>query len=115
MKTLAEIIDSSGSMLAPYVPLLVPALLKATGETEVPKLSYLSNQLGNDPDAQDLIDNARAAVAKEHHSTETLTKCVRYIEMSSLEAMTPTCVELMKTAPNLGTKVACAHFVCLVI
>lgn len=61
-----------------------------------------------------MIDSARAEVAKQHHSTETLTKCIRYIEFEPLEKMTGDIVELMKTAVNLGTKIACAHFVCLV-
>ncbi|XP_055313108.1 proteasome-associated protein ECM29 homolog isoform X2 [Sitodiplosis mosellana] len=114
MKTLSELIDSSGSLLTPHLQILVPCLLKATGELEVPKLSYMSNQLGGNADAQEMVDSARAEVAKQHHSTETLTKCIRYINYESLEKMTPNIVELMKIAVNLGTKIACAHFVCLV-
>lgn len=114
MKTLSELIDSSGSLLTPHLPILVPCLLKATGELEIPKLSYMSNQLGGNADAQEIIDSARAEVAKQHHSTETLTKCIRYINYESLEKMTPDIVEVMKMAVNLGTKIACAHFVCLV-
>lgn len=114
MKTLSELIESSGSLLTPHLPVLVPCLLKATGELEMPKLSYMSNQLGGNADAQELIDSARAEVAKQHHSTETLTKCIRYIDYEALEKMTPEIVEVMKVAVNLGTKVACAHFVCLV-
>lgn len=114
MKTLSELIDSSGNLLKSHLSLLVPCLLKATGELELPKLSYLSNQLGGNSDLQENIDSARAEFAKQHHSTETLTKCIRYIDYESLEKMTPEVVELMKTAVNLGTKIAGAHFVCLV-
>lgn len=114
MKTLSEFIDSSGSLLTPHLQVLVPCLLKATGELELPKLSYMSNQLGGNSEAQEMIDSARAEVAKQHHSTETLSKCIRYIDFESLEKMTPVIVELMKVAVNLGTKIACAHFVCLV-
>lgn len=114
MKTLSELIDSSGSLLTPHLPVLVPCLLKATGELELPKLSYMSNQLGGNSEAQEMIDSARAEVAKQHHSTETLTKCIRYIDYEALEKMTPEIVEVMKVAVNLGTKIACAHFVCLV-
>lgn len=114
MKTLAELIDKSGNLLAAHLPVLVPCLLTATGELELPRLSYMSNQFGGNADAQEAIDTARAEVAKQHHSTETLTKCIRYITFEALEAMTPNIVDLMKTAVNLGTKIACAHFVCLV-
>lgn len=114
MKTLSEFIDSSGSMLKNHLPVLIPCLLKATGELEIPKLSYWSNRAGGDSEAQEIIDSTRAEVAKQHHSTETLTKCIRYIDFESLEKMTPDVLELMKTAVNLGTKIACAHFVCLV-
>lgn len=115
MKTLSELIESSGSLLTPHLPVLVPCLLKATGELELPKLSYMSNQLGANADAQEIIDSARAEVAKQHHSTETLTKCIRYMDYEALEKMTPEIVEVMRVAVNLGTKIACAHFVCLVM
>lgn len=114
MKTLSELIDSSGSLLTPHLPVLIPCLLKATGELEMPKLSYLSNQFGANSDAQEIVDSARAEGAKQHPSTETLTKCIRYIDYVTLEKMTPEIVELTKVAVNLGTKIACAHFVCLV-
>lgn len=114
MKTLSEIIDSSGSILTPHLPELVPCLLKATGELEVPKLSYMSSQLSGNSDAQEMFDSVRAEVVKQHHSTETLAKCIRYIDYAALEKMTPQIVELMKTTMNLGTKVACAHFICLI-
>lgn len=114
MKTLSEIIDSSGSILTPHLPKLVPCLLKATGELEVPKLSYMSAQLGGNTDVQEMFDSVRAEVAKQHHSTETLTKCIRYIDYAALEKMTPQVLELMKSTMNLGTKVACAHFICLI-
>lgn len=114
MKTLSELIDSSGELLKSHSKLLIPCLLKATGELELPKLSHLSNQLGANIDLQETIDSARAEFAKQHHSTETLTKCIRYIDYDSLEKMTPEVVELMKNTVNLGTKIACAHFICLV-
>lgn len=114
MKTLSEIIDSSGSILTPHLPELVPCLLKATGELEVPKLSYISAQLGGNAEVQEHFDSVRAEVAKQHHSTETLAKCIRYIDYAALEKMTPQIVELMKSTMNLGTKVACAHFICLI-
>lgn len=114
MKTLSEIIDSSGSILTPHLPVLVPCLLKATGELEVPKLSYMSAQLGGNADVQEMFDSVRAEVVKQHHSTETLAKCIRYIDYAALEKITPQIVELMKSTMNLGTKVACAHFICLI-
>lgn len=114
MKTLSEIIDASGSLLTPHVPTLVPCLLKATGELEVPKLSYMSTRLGAHAEAQEVVDSIRAEAAKQHHSTETLAKCIRYIDYESLEKMTSDIIELIKSTVNLGTKVACAHFICLV-
>lgn len=74
MKTLAELIDTSGPILTPHISTLVPCLLKATGELEKPKLSYLSTQLGAHSDAQEAVDSFRAEAAKQNQSTETLTK-----------------------------------------
>lgn len=114
MRTLSELIDSSGALLTPHLPRLVPCLLKATGELEIPKLSYLSTRLGAHTEAQEAVDSIRAEAAKQHHSMETLTKCVRHIDYAALERMTGDIVELMRTTVNLGTKIACAHFICLI-
>lgn len=83
MKTLAEMIESSGSILNAHLPKLVPCLLKATGELEIPKLSYLSTRLGAQAEAQEAVDSIRAEAAKQHHSMETLTKvrvCQIYVD-----------------------------------
>lgn len=114
MKTLSELVDKSGNLLAAHLPVLVPCLLKATGELEQSKLSYMSTRYGDNSDMQEAIDSARAEVAKQHHSTETLTKCIRYITYETLETMTSEIVDLIKSTVNLGTKIACAHFICLV-
>lgn len=74
MKTLSELIESSGSILKDHLHTLVPCLLKATGELEVPKLSYLSTRLGANVEAQEAVDSLRAEAAKQHHSMETLVK-----------------------------------------
>ncbi|XP_037942539.1 proteasome-associated protein ECM29 homolog [Teleopsis dalmanni] len=113
IRTISELIDSSGSLIKPHLAALIPCLLKATGELDSTKLSYLSARLGNDNEAQEAVDSLRAEAAKSHHTTETITKCVRFLDYESLEQMTPAVLELMKTSVNLGTKITCAHFVCL--
>lgn len=115
MKTLSELIDGSGARLATHLPHLIPCLLKATGELEIPKLSYLSNQMGGNSDLQEEIDSVRAEMAKQHQATETLTKCIRYIDYDTFEKMTPDIIDIINKSVNLGTRIACAHFVCLVI
>lgn len=143
MKTLAEMIDTSGPILTPHVATLIPCLLKASGELETPKLSHISTQLSANAEAQELIDSMRADAAKQNQSTETLTKvykidhiqdslkirsdaslfqflffflsqCIRYIDIPALEKMTPDVIEIIRTSVNLGTKIACAHFICSV-
>lgn len=74
IKTISEMIDSSGALIAPHLPSLIPCLLKATGELESTKLSYLSTRLGADHDAQEKVDSLRAEAAKSHHTTETTAK-----------------------------------------
>lgn len=76
-------IDSSGALIAPHLPSLIPCLLKATGELESTKLSYLSTRLGADNDAQEKVDSLRAEAAKTHHTTETTAK-VKGIFLNSL-------------------------------
>lgn len=74
MKTLGELIESCGPNLTPHIATLVPCLLKASGELEMPKLSYMSTQLAGHSEAQEMLDSVRAEAAKQHQSTETLTK-----------------------------------------
>ncbi|KAI9579486.1 proteasome-associated protein ECM29 homolog [Glossina fuscipes] len=114
IKTISEMIDSSGALITPHLPSLVPCLLKATGEVESAKLSYLSARLAVDHDAQESVDSLRAEAAKTHHTTETTAKCVRFIDYQALEKMTPAILDLCKTSVNLGTKISCAHFICLI-
>ncbi|KAL7736336.1 hypothetical protein ACLKA6_014807 [Drosophila palustris] len=114
IKTISEMIDSSGALIAPHLATLIPCLLRATGELENTKLSYVSTRLGADNEAQEAVDSLRAEAAKSHHTMETINKCVRFIDYQVLERMTPELLELMKTSVNLGTKIGCAHFVCLI-
>ncbi|KAH8402377.1 hypothetical protein KR009_011602, partial [Drosophila setifemur] len=114
IKTISDMIDSSGSLIAPHLVTLIPCLLRATGELENTKLSYVSARLGADNEAQEAVDTLRAEAAKSHHTMETIGKCVRYIDYPELEKMTPEILELMKASVNLGTKIGCAHFVCLI-
>lgn len=114
IKTISEMIESSGALIAPYLPTLIPCLLKATGELESTNLARLSTRLGVDEERQEVVDTVRAEAAKSHHTMETITKCVRFVDYSILEQTTPSVLELIKTSMSLGTKIACAHFVCLI-
>ncbi|XP_075170057.1 proteasome-associated protein ECM29 homolog [Haematobia irritans] len=114
IKTISEMIDSSGALIAPHLPSLIPCLLKATGELESTKLSYLSTRLGADHDAQEKVDSLRAEAAKSHHTTETTAKCVRFVDYAALEKMTPAVLDIIKTSVNLGSKIAAAHLICLI-
>lgn len=73
LQTLSELVTSAGKQLKPFLPKLIPALLQATGELESTKLSYLSTMLGGQSQ-QEVLDSARASLAKSHFTTETVSK-----------------------------------------
>lgn len=73
-------VGSAGPQLKPFLPQLIPALLLATGELESSKLSYLSTMMGAQAQAQEVIDNTRASMAKSHFTTETVSKVSRLID-----------------------------------
>ncbi|XP_055694622.1 proteasome-associated protein ECM29 homolog [Lutzomyia longipalpis] len=112
IRTLSDIIDSAGDSIAPHLVLLIPCLLQATGEVEIEKLSYMSTRFGDQSEVQEVVDTMRAEVAKQHHTMVAIGKCIRFITTDILEKVTPGIVDLIKTSVNLGTKVACAHFIC---
>ncbi|XP_055592523.1 proteasome-associated protein ECM29 homolog isoform X3 [Uranotaenia lowii] len=115
IKTLSDLIDSAGSLIMPHLISLVPCLLQATGELDSAKLSYLSNMMaGQSGGTQEVVDSMRAEAAKQHYTMETLSKCIRHIDYPTLEKMTPAVLDVLKTSVILGTKVACAHFICLI-
>lgn len=114
IKTLSDLIDSAGSLILPHLSRLVPCLLQATGELDSAKLSYLSTMMAGQSGTQEVVDSMRAEAAKQHYTMETLTKCIRYIDYATLEKMTPAILDVLKTGVNLGTKVAGAHFICLI-
>lgn len=67
-------IETSGALITPHLPSLIPCLLKATGELESSKLSYLSTRMGADNDAQEAVDSLRAEAAKSHHTMDATAK-----------------------------------------
>ncbi|KAL7023749.1 hypothetical protein ACKWTF_012762 [Chironomus riparius] len=114
LKTISEMIDSTGSLIQPHLPILIPCLLRATGELDNTKLSMLSNMVSGQGGSQEIVDSMRAEEAKNHFTMNTLKKCVKYIDISTMEKANQSVLELIKNGVNLGTKVACADFVYLI-
>ncbi|KAK4875583.1 hypothetical protein RN001_012005 [Aquatica leii] len=115
LQTLSEIVVAAGDQLKPFLAQLIPALLQATGELESSKLSHWSTMLSGQNEAQEIVDSARANIAKSHFTMETVSKCLQYADASILEELTPKVIELMKSSVRLGTRIVCAHFTTLLI
>lgn len=113
LQTVSQLVTSAGNLLKPALVNLIPALLSAIGESENPNLSYLSNAYGTTSEAQDAIDALRTSVAKGHHGTETISKCIQYIDAPILKDLMPKVIELIKCSVGFGTKIACSHFLIL--
>ncbi|CAH0727922.1 unnamed protein product, partial [Brenthis ino] len=111
LQTVSKLVGAAGGTLAPFLPRLVPALVGAAGELESAQLSYLSTALA-DSGSRELLDDMRASAARQHYTTDTVVKCMPYINIEAMKEMLPKILELMKS-PQLGTKVACAHFLVL--
>lgn len=114
LRTVSEMIDSSGQLIHPHLSALIPCLLKATGELDSSKLSQLSTIMSGQTGNQEIVDSVRAEAAKSHYTMETLIKCIKYIDYQTLEKTTPAVLDLIKSSVILGTKIATAHFVCLI-
>lgn len=114
ISTVSEMIDETGTTILPHLSQLIPCLLQATGELEGNKMSYLSTRYSAQNDIQDAVDSIRAEAAKQQNTMQTLSKCIRFIDYPALEQMTPHILDLMRSSVNLGTKVACAQFICLI-
>ncbi|XP_066994237.2 proteasome adapter and scaffold protein ECM29 isoform X2 [Anabrus simplex] len=113
LQCVSQLVGSAGALLKPHLSQLIPALLEATSELELRGLSQLSVGLGGDRDRQEIVDSLRASAAKSHYTTETVTKCVQYVDAETLESLVPRIIELMRASVGLGTRVACAHLVVL--
>ncbi|XP_032510836.2 proteasome adapter and scaffold protein ECM29 [Danaus plexippus] len=111
LQTVSMLVSSAGSSLAPLLPRLVPALAAAAGDLEPARLGYLSTAI-TDGATRDAIDDLRASAARQHYTTDTVVKCMPYITIDIMKEMLPKILELTKS-PQLGTKVACAHFLVL--
>lgn len=74
IKTVSALVESSRDLIKPQLPKLIPCLLKATGELDSVKLSYLSNMVSAQREAQEAVDSVRAEAAKSHHTMDALTK-----------------------------------------
>ncbi|XP_015601340.2 proteasome adapter and scaffold protein ECM29 [Cephus cinctus] len=113
LQTVSQLVTTAGSLLKPSLVNLIPALLTATGELENPKLMYWSAAFGAMSDVQEVIDTERSSAVKSHYTTETMTKCIPYIDGTTLKDLMPKVIELIKSSIGLGTKVACSHFLVL--
>ncbi|XP_043507485.1 proteasome adapter and scaffold protein ECM29 [Frieseomelitta varia] len=113
LQTVSQLVLRAGILLKPSLVTLIPALLSAIGESENPNLSYLSNVCGTMSEARDAIDTIRAGAAKEHYATETMTKCIQYIDAEILKELMPKVIELIKSSIGFGTKITCLHFIVL--
>ncbi|CAH2075093.1 unnamed protein product, partial [Iphiclides podalirius] len=111
LQTVSKLVTAGGGQLGGFLPRLVPALLCAAGELESAKLSYLSTALA-DNSSREVLDELRANAARHHYTTDTVVKCMPHMTMDAMREMLPRVLELIK-CPQLGTKVACAHFVVL--
>ncbi|XP_043596940.1 proteasome adapter and scaffold protein ECM29 isoform X1 [Bombus pyrosoma] len=113
LQTVSQLVSRAGTLLKPSLVTLIPALLSTIGESENPNLSYLSNVCGTMSEARDAIDTIRASAAKEHYATETMTKCIQYIDTEILKELMPKVIELIKSSVGFGTKITCLHFIIL--
>lgn len=111
LQTVAKLVTAAGNTLTPFLARLVPALVAAAGELESAKLSYLSTALA-DSGSRELLDDMRASAARHHYTTDTVVKCMPFINIDVMKDMLPKILELTKS-PQLGTKAACAHFLVL--
>ncbi|XP_072940517.1 proteasome adapter and scaffold protein ECM29 [Epargyreus clarus] len=111
LQTVSKLVTAAGASLAPFLPKLVPALVGAAGDLESAKLSYLSTALA-DSGSREVLDDMRASAARHHYTTDTVVKCMPYIDIEVMREMLPRILELSRS-PQLGTKVACAHFLVL--
>ncbi|XP_053602483.1 proteasome adapter and scaffold protein ECM29 isoform X2 [Plodia interpunctella] len=111
LQTVSKLVSAAGESLKPFLPKLIPALVGAAGDLESAKLSYLSTALA-DSGSREMLDDLRANAARQHYTTDTVVKCMPYIDIEVMKEMLPKILELMKS-PQLGTKVACCHFIVL--
>ncbi|XP_011685024.1 PREDICTED: proteasome-associated protein ECM29 homolog [Wasmannia auropunctata] len=113
LQTVSQLVSTAGVLLKPSLVNLIPSLLETIGESENPKLSYLSNVCGATTETQEAVDNLRASVAKGHYASDTITKCIQYVDAAVLKELMPKVIELIKFSVGFGTKIACLHFVIL--
>ncbi|OXU22910.1 hypothetical protein TSAR_016170 [Trichomalopsis sarcophagae] len=110
LQTVSQLVTTAGSLLKPSIPFLIPALLNSIGEVENANLLYLRNMTANSAEVQEAIDNATAQQTKTHTTTDTMTKCIQYIDAPILKELMPKVIDLIKSSLKLGTKLACSNF-----
>lgn len=115
LQTVSELVEAAGNQLKPFLSQLIPALLQATGELESVRSMYISSRFAAHSQVQEAIDSERASSAKSHFTSETVAKCLQYMDVSLLEELTPKITDLMRGSVQLGTRVVCAHFIILLV
>lgn len=81
--TVSQLVSTAGVLLKPSLVNLIPSLLETIGESENPKLSYLSTVCGATTETQEAVDNLRANAAKGHYASDTITKVYFHYKFGS--------------------------------
>merc|ERR1719509_653959 len=111
LATLMKLTKSAGSLLAPHLGVLVPALLEATSEMEGTQLSYLSTRLGVDTDVQERLDSARIAASRGTPTMECVNYVLQFVDSASLAMLVPRLTDIIKSGVALVTRGGAAHVV----
>lgn len=93
LQTVSQLVSAASVLLKPSLVNLIPSLLETIGESENPKLSYLSNVCGASAETQEAIDNVRANVAKGHYASDTITKVTLRLNALQVNSTGTSCTD----------------------
>ncbi|XP_058794814.1 proteasome adapter and scaffold protein ECM29 isoform X2 [Phymastichus coffea] len=111
LKTISQLVSSAGNLLKPSLAILIPALINSIGDfSENTQVMQLHNMMANSPEMQEAIDESTAQQTKNQFSTDTMTKCIQYIDGPILKELMPKIIDIIKSSLKLGTKLACSNF-----
>lgn len=105
--TVLRIAKSGGSVLKPYIPDMVPALLHLLGTIDVQGINRA--YIRADDESKEKLDKLRTSLVSQSPVSDAMDSLLRHVDHEVMVALAPRLEQTIKEAVALTTKLGCSR------
>ncbi|XP_065580969.1 proteasome adapter and scaffold protein ECM29-like isoform X2 [Artemia franciscana] len=111
LDTTISMVRSLGHLVAPHLPIIIPALINSVEAAHHQQLNYMSVRLGDQAATQEMFDSARISAARMTTSYETAQHTLQFLDAEKTEIIVISLLSTIKTNNPLPVKGCSAHLI----